>query len=242
MSDLVLRSVRGTHSLPARAEALAQTMPGLRRGLEALTRAGFSEAIVNDTLEQLEAAARLAPETLSRPHLAAWLEASVRAAGVANGLGARLEELKYALEVIEDGRVADDATVYLGLRPGERVALTPAGPWLEMPPLAPNMKGTLQDLDVVFLDAEGKVQLVEVKRSDEALWHAIAKSDGGKYLEKFAQFRDERAAVLGTKVEVRVVLSEPGGTALDRIVPEAGDTPRNLAKDLDIVIEHRRPL
>jgi hypothetical protein len=80
------------------------------------------------------------------------------------------------------------------------------------------------------------VLVVEVKRSAESLWQAIESSEGGKYLRKFARFREEGAQVGQTR-EVRVALRQEGDAALDRYSPRADDTPRNLADEERIAIE-----
>ena len=78
------------------------------------------------------------------------------------------------------------------------------------------------------LGARGVVRVVEVKRSAESLGQAIESSEGGKYLEKFARFREEGARVGQTR-EVRVTLHQKGDAALGRYYQAANSTPRRVA-------------
>ena len=80
--------------------------------------------------------------------------------------------------------------------------------------------------------------MVEVKRSAESLWQAIESSEGGKYLRKFARFREEGAQV-GQKREVRVALRQEGDAALGRYSPRANGTPRKVAERNGVAIEMR---
>lgn len=221
----------------ARAAALEKLAPELADGLAALESSRIAEALRDRALALLEDALDAKGATIARGHLGAWLEDAVHAGrGLDQGMAPRLEELAFAVEVVEGGRAAKDSTVYLGIRSGESVVLAPGGARLELPAVDPNMKGTLQDLDVVFLDKDGVVQVVEVKRSDEALWHALENSDRGRYLYKFVQLRAQRSD-LDAALEIRFGLRQSETGALDRMVTKAQDTPRSLLTKYKIHLE-----
>ncbi len=225
--------------LSRRAEALARRVPELRMGLEVLaTTSGLSDATIDGVVRRLERAVGARGATFSRAHLARWVEdAAAAGRGLPTAVADRVEELDYALEVVAAGRVAPGSTVYPGVEAGERVALARGGPWLELPAVDPNAKDTLKDLDVVFLGRDGAVNVVEVKRSDQALWEALEKTEG-RYLNKFADLRDESSSSLEVTVAVRHSRSR---SWLYERVPSSGSTPEKQAARLGIDIEVGEP-
>ncbi|CAN0555240.1 unnamed protein product, partial [Laminaria digitata] len=138
-------------------------------------------------------------------------------------LDSRLLELEYALDVVDRGKAADGSTLFLGVKAGERVQLRPGGPWVEMPVPLPGEKGTLQDIDVLFLSPGGHVQALEVKRSVQTLWQALDKTKGA-YLEKFVRWR-EQGAKAGQTREVGVAIRLRDGDWANRTLTSANTTP-----------------
>ncbi|MEQ9501321.1 MAG: hypothetical protein RIT81_30915 [Deltaproteobacteria bacterium] len=214
--------------LGRRAAALAARAPELRDGLESLALSAVSPATRARALDGVERALGFSEATISRRHLGAWLDDAADAGhSIERCFVDRLVELEYAVEVADAGRVAEGSTVFLGLKSGERVALKPGGPWFEVPPTTPGRVGALEDLDVVFIDADDVVQVVEVKRTDEALWKALEKTEGA-YFYKFVSLRGE-GAVVGQKREVTMAIRSPETGALDRRLPiDRKPTPRRL--------------
>ncbi|MEQ8280414.1 MAG: hypothetical protein RKU31_42475 [Deltaproteobacteria bacterium] len=222
--------------LGRRSAALVVRAPQLRDGLESLALSAVSPATRARALDGVERALGAAV-TISRRHLAAWLDDAADAGhSIERCFVDRLVELEYAVEAIEAGRAAEGSTVFLGLKPGERVALKPGGPWFEVPPTTPGRVGALEDIDVVFIDADDVVHVVEVKRTDEALWKALEKTSGD-YVDKFVQLRGEGAAA-EQKREVTMAIRSPGTGALDRpLTVGEGETPRAVLAKKAIRVE-----
>ncbi len=90
----------------------------------------------------------------------------------------------------------------------------------------------VEDLDVVFIDAD---DVVEVKCT-EALWKALEKTSG-EYLFKFVRLRGQGAAV-GQKREVTMAIRSPETGALDRPLPSKPTrTPRELLSEESLGLE-----
>jgi hypothetical protein len=233
---LAWRIAEPSVQLSRRAEALARRVPELRMGLEILaTTPGLGDAMIDGVVRRLERAVGARGATFSRAHLARWLEdAAAAGRGLPSALADRVEEIDYALEVVAAGRVAPGSTVYLGVEAGERVALARGGPWLELPTVDPNAKDTLQDLDVVFLGRDGAVNVVEVKKSDQALWEALEKTEG-RYLEKFDALRSRSSSA----VDLRVALRGSSEVWLDSVLRSVPESPRVKADEYGVRLETR---
>ncbi len=225
--------------LGRRAAAIAARAPELRDGLESLALSAVSPATRARALDSVERALGLSEVTISRRHLGAWLDDAADAGhSIERCFVDRLVELEYAIEAADAGRVAEGSTVYLGLKPGEHVALKPGGPWFEVPATTPGRVGTLEDLDVVFIDADDVVHVVEVKRTDEALWKALEKTSG-EYVDKFVQLRGD-GAVVGQKREVTMAIRSPETGAVDRhLTVGEGETPRAVLAKKAIRVEFK---
>jgi hypothetical protein len=220
--------------LGPRARALLELAPELRPGLEALQTGAVGQPLVDRTLRRLEQALARRDVTLHRPNLATWLQRATRSE---QALRAELYELEYALHVADSGKAARGSTIYLGLTPGQRVPLAPNGPWVELPPPRPNQRGVLQDIDVLFLTPAGEVQLVEVKRSGQALWEGLEKTDGD-YLKKFADWRAAGEAA-GQKRRLAVAINHADDGWLDKELSLGRVTPRRVLARMRVeFLEH----
>ncbi len=89
---------------------------------------------------------------------------------------------------------------------------------------------------MVFIGADDVVHVVEVKRTDEALWKALEKTSGD-YVDKFVQLRGD-GAMVGQRREVTMAIRSPETGALDRPVTIGEDeTPRAMLSEESIRLE-----
>ncbi len=231
----IVDALGGTAKNPGtRAHALMQAAPELRTGLKTLTGSPrISQAMKDKALDYVARALASDKVTFDRPHLNDLLLSGVHdVERIDDALDSRLLELEYALDVVDRGKAADGSTLFLGAKAGERVQLRPGGPWVEMPVPLPGEKGTLQDIDVLFLSPVGHVQALEVKRSVQTLWHALDKT-GGRYLRKFVRWR-EQGAKTGQTREVGVAIRHRDGDWLTRRLASAEGTPSQALSDAAI--------
>jgi hypothetical protein len=138
-------------------------------------------------------------------------------------------ELDYALHAVESGKAARGSTVYLGVSAGERVRLAPGGPWVELPKPAPCQTARLQDIDVLFLTPTGEVQLVEVKRSAQALWKELLRTEG-RYFDKFNLWRADGGS-MGQRRRLEMAIRHVEDGYLDRALPGTRTSVRTLMED-----------
>ena len=222
----IVDALGGTAAKPgARALELMQVAPELRTGLNTLTGSpGISQAMKDKALDYVARALASDKVTFDRPHLNDLLLSGVHdVERIDDALDSRLLELEYALDVVDRGKAAEGSTLFLGVKAGERVQLRPGGPWVEMPLPMPGKKGTLQDIDVLFLSPAGHVQALEVKRSVQTLWQALDRT-GGRYLRKFVEWREQGADVGQTR-QVAVAIRHRDGDWANRSLDSANITP-----------------